>query len=55
MTTTVAPGKASSTAAAISRAVPTGTIRTPGGGASAVGPATSVTSAPRRRATRATA
>ena len=50
MKTAVAPSNSANTAARISSAVTTGTVFTPSGAASAVGPLTSVTWAPRRTA-----
>jgi hypothetical protein len=55
MTTASAVLTAASTAACMSRALPTRTSWTPAGSGSSVGPQTSVTSAPRRAATRARA
>ena len=55
MTTAVERAYARNTARCICPAVPTVTSVTPAGGGSVVGPVISVTSAPRRRATRATA
>ena len=55
MKTAVASSNSASTASRISSAVTTRTVRTPAGGASAVGPLTSATWAPRRAAARARA